>query len=50
MPLTPGDHIWLAGCVLAYDIDVKADIQAVHTKTDSNIHLAQTTFPASVRM
>ena len=22
IPLIPGDHIWLAGCVLAYDIDV----------------------------
>jgi hypothetical protein len=21
-PLTPGDHIWLGGCVLAYDIEV----------------------------
>ncbi len=24
VPLMPGDHIWLAGCVLAYDIEVKA--------------------------
>jgi len=22
--LTPGDHIWLGGCVLAYDVEVKA--------------------------
>lgn len=22
MPLVPGDHIWLAGCVLAYDIEL----------------------------
>jgi len=22
VPLKPGDHIWLAGCVLAYDVDV----------------------------
>jgi len=21
-PLSPGDHIWLAGCVLAYDIEI----------------------------
>lgn len=24
VPLKPGDHIWLAGCVLAYDIETRA--------------------------
>jgi pSer/pThr/pTyr-binding forkhead associated (FHA) protein len=23
IPLTPGDHIWLGGCVLAYEVEVK---------------------------
>ncbi len=25
-PLTPGDHIWLGGCVLAYDIEATAPV------------------------
>lgn len=42
IPLTPGDHIWLAGCVLAYDIEVKATIPDIH----DNIYPRQSSLPS----
>lgn len=46
VPLSPGDHIWLAGCVLAYDIDVKV----VQPQTSNNLYQAQTTMPVPVNV
>jgi pSer/pThr/pTyr-binding forkhead associated (FHA) protein len=42
-PLLPGDHIWLAGCVLAYDIEVPDETQKLTRNRTGHVHHSQTT-------
>ncbi|GAB4437074.1 MAG: hypothetical protein Kow0031_18900 [Anaerolineae bacterium] len=44
VPLMPGDHIWLAGCVLAYDIEVKA----VPVELGTVVQMPQLAIPSPV--
>jgi pSer/pThr/pTyr-binding forkhead associated (FHA) protein len=47
-PLLPGDHIWLAGCVLAYDIEVPEVLET--TKRTNKVYYSQALQPEQVQL
>ena len=48
-PLLPGDHIWLAGCVLAYDIEVPETPKQTNKRT-GHVHHSQITQVGQVQL